>query len=150
NTWSNQTPERQAWRQEQIDAYYGTGAPRKERQAFLVIGTPAAGKSSAIVRRIVAEHGAMVIDSDDFKERIPEFDRGLNAEGVHVESAELAARTLERAIAAGDNIVLPLVGKNPRTIQHHIDMLAGAGYTVELHLVELPTDKAQGRAVMRF
>src|SRR5690606_37841384 len=55
NTWSNQTPERQAWRQEQIDAYYGTGAPRKERQAFLVIGTPAAGKSSAIVRRIVAE-----------------------------------------------------------------------------------------------
>src|SRR5699024_3778458 len=50
----------------------------------------------------------------------------------------------------GDNLIYPLVGKNPDKIRSIANDLKSNGYRVELYLNELPADKAARRAVQRF
>src|SRR5699024_1528722 len=51
-----------------------TGRVKQEKRLDVVIGPPAAGKSSALVDPISREYGSRVLDSDDVKARLPEFD----------------------------------------------------------------------------
>ena len=115
-----------------------SGSVSRERRAFVVLGPPGAGKSKVVADRAVAEHGALEIDSDVAKESLPEFMDGINAQGVHAESARIVEDIVTpRAIAAGDNIVLPRVGGKGRSVAKLLDQLQEAGYTVELSLVDL-------------
>ena len=142
--------ERQELRKRLVADLYGNGAKRKEGKVFLVVGLPASGKSSAVVEPLAQANGALVIDSDMAKEKLPEFNSGLLAGAVHGESSAIADLVRDYAVTQNDNIVLPLVGKTEEKLRDTIRMFRAKGYEVSLHYVGLPVEKAVERAKNRF
>lgn len=149
-TWPDLTPKRVNLRRQIASRLYGKGAARRSHQAYLVIGPPAAGKST-VSDALATTAGALVLDSDLAKEWLPEFDSGRGAARVHDES-DIIVNTLvlAKALDAGDNIVWPLVGRDVAKIRELRDVLITEGYDVHLVLVDLPPEKAAQRAVERF
>lgn len=145
------TEERKELRLDIIKELYGKGAKKKEKQAYLIIGLPASGKSS-MANPLEAETGSLIVDSDMAKERLPEFieSDGRRADQVHLESQVIAEEVLKIAMNNGDNIVLPIVGKSEKSIMSKHDKLKEAGYDVHLRLVDLPIEKTIERAVNRY
>lgn len=127
------------------------GPVKQERRADIVIGPPAAGKSSVLANPLSQKYGSRIIDSDMAKARLPEFDGGFGAGRVHEESAFITEDvTLIASVHNGDNIVIPWVGKNPQKLRNTLEQLKQNGYSVHLSLNELDPDKAARRAVSRF
>lgn len=145
------TEERKRLRVKIAQNMYGKGAKNKNKQAYLVIGLPASGKSS-MANPLRDNTGSLIVDSDDAKERLPEFieSNGRRADQVHLESQMIAEKVLEKAIENGDNLVLPIVGKSEKSIMSKYDRLTAAGYDVHLRLVDLPIEKTIQRAVSRY
>lgn len=165
-TVATNTPERQALRQEiaedlmRMGSFSGkdaggneifNGPVKQERRADIVIGPPAAGKSSVLANPLSQKYGSRIIDSDTAKTMLPEFDGGFGAGRVHEESAFIAETLMLRAaVQNGENIVIPWVGKNPQKLRDTLKRLKQNGYSVHLSLNELDPDKAARRAVSRF
>ena len=161
NTADIQTPERQKLRSEVLEQLYQrgsyssethdyTGEIAQERRADIVIGAPAAGKSSVLVDPLSEQHKSRVIDSDDAKKLLPEYDDGKGAGNVHRESSMIRNDLLVRAIENGDNLVWPTVGDKLDKLLHDIQNFRDNGYSVYLHLNELSASKATGRALGRY
>lgn len=126
------------------------GSIAMDKQAFIVLGPPAAGKSSQIVNKLAERHKARIIDADDYKELLPEFENGTGAGLVHAESSDMATIATKAAVARGENIALPLVGLNTAKIAALVDELKAAGYVVHLAENQLPIAKAVARGIDRF
>lgn len=161
NTADIQTPERQKLRSKVLEQLYQrgsyssethdyTGEIAQERRADIVIGAPAAGKSSVRVDPLSEQHKSRVIDSDDAKKLLPEYDDGKGAGNVHRESSMIRNDLLVRAIENGDNLVWPTVGDKLDKLLHDIQNFRDNGYSVYLHLNELSASKATGRALGRY
>ncbi len=138
-----------------VDYYYQDLASKgvKGKTAFIVIGPPASGKSSVIVKSLKINFGALEVDADKIKEMLPEYREygGAMANYLHEESSELAKKVQNMLEDGGYNIALPLVGKNTDKINNLIDELKAKGYgNIELYDINLPTDKTKGRAMSRF
>lgn len=145
------TEERIKLRESIAAELYGKGAKIKNKQAYIVIGGPASGKSS-LADPLAKQTGCLIVDSDMAKERLPEFieSDGKRADQVHLESQVIANEVLEVAVENGDNILLPIVGKSEKSIMTKYNMLTEAGYDVHLRLVYLPLEKTVERAVSRY
>jgi adenylate kinase family enzyme len=143
------TPEREQLRAEIADRLYGAGAAAKDRQAVIVLGPPAAGKST-IAAPLAREYQALVVDSDMAKVELPEYAGGIGATAVHDESDLITGAVFKRTVVNGDNIVLPVLGKTLDNIRTRIKLLKRAGYRVHLVLAEIPIEKAVNRAIARF
>lgn len=145
------TEERQELRNNIAKDLYGNGAKNKNKQAYLVIGLPASGKS-AMANPLQKKTGSLIIDSDMAKEQLPEFikSNGVRADQVHEESQYIANKVFENAILNGDNVILPIVGKSEESIMKKYESLSSAGYDIHLRLVYLPVEIALDRAVNRF
>lgn len=161
NTADIQTPERQKLRSEVLERLYRrgsyssethdyTGEVAQERRADIVIGAPAAGKSSVLVDPLSEQHKSRVIDSDDAKKLLPEYDEGKGAGNVHRESSMIRNDLLVRAVENGDNLVWPTVGDKLDKLLNDIQNFRDNGYSVYLHLNELSASKATGRALGRY
>jgi predicted kinase len=122
---------------------------RAGREAYIVLGPPAAGKST-VAEALAEKSGARLIDADEAKALLPEYDNGIGAEAVHEESSRLAAVAADASIRKGENVVLPVVGRTYEGASARIDDLLAAGYKVHLALVDLPVEKAVERATARF
>ncbi|MBR3655277.1 MAG: zeta toxin family protein [Candidatus Gastranaerophilales bacterium] len=144
------TPERMQLRYDIVCDLYGEGAKKKEKQAYFVIGAPASGKST-LTDSLAEETGSLIIDSDDVKKFLPEFaENPKRADQVHKESQAIANDILDIAAQAGDNIILPIVGKSEKSIMKRYNTLKDAGYDVHLKLVYLPLEKTLQRANSRY
>lgn len=130
-------------------AYSTDGPVRQERRAYIVIGPPAAGKSTLSEHIARLEHAA-IVDNDDAKKVLPEFAGGLGANAVHEESTDLSREVLKKAAANGDNIVIPKIGQNTNGIGMLIDALRAAGYEVHLANLHVSPEIAFGRMIRRF
>ena len=127
-----------------------TGPVKQEKRLDVVIGPPAAGKSSALVDPISREYGSRVLDSDDVKARLPEFDGGLNSSYLHNESRLVWKKMQARSVALGDNVVLPIVRGKQSSVEKTIQPYLDAGYSINLHYMELDANKAIGRGLNRY
>lgn len=116
----------------------------------IVIGLPGSGKSSTIVDTISQEFHARVIDNDEAKKHIPEYNNGWGAGVVHKESQAISRKLLESAYINHDNIVLSKVGSNSAKMEAIIHAARLEGYQVYVHYVELDRNKALGRMLDRF
>ena len=125
------------------------GTVRQERHASIILGPPASGKSG-FANPIAQRNGAAIIDPDEAKAVLPEYDGGIGANAVHRESSRLALRMLDTAIENGDNIVYPKTGAESDAIEEIMDELAAEGYTVDLVLVNVHGDEAYRRMIQRF
>ena len=135
---------------------------QNKRQAFIIIGLPASGKS-IVANNISDTYGAVILDSDFAKRKIPEFnDSSAGASLVHEESNDLIFgynkndkqddfQTLfELCQSMGCNIVIPKIGYNHFSINNFAKGLKLFGYTVHLILISLDRRKATIRAIDRF
>jgi hypothetical protein len=131
------------------------------KKAFILIGLPASGKSS-IANQIAEDYGAIVIDSDYAKRKLPEFNNHLyGASIVHEESSQITfgfknnpndiKSLYEMCLDDGANMIIPRVGQNPSSIIKLASALKNDnGYEVHLVLVSLPRIMATIRAIYRY
>lgn len=118
----------------------------------IVLGPPGAGKSTSIVNDLKGK-GFLEIDADLAKEIIPEFENGIGSGAVHEESSQIIEQpggVLETALLNGDNIALPMVGKNLNKIRDIIDNAKKIGYNVNVRLVDVPPAVSLNRTIERF
>jgi len=148
------TPERNAMRAEWVIKSYGKGAKIKERRIDIITGPPGSAKSTIFANNLKKQHGSKLIDADEVKPLIPEFNKGKGSAIVASESGAIVeGPVLKMAIRNGDNIVLPKVGKTidgSSGLNAINYMLFEQGYQIHLHHVTLPPKVAAQRAWDRY
>lgn len=124
--------------------------PKIGHEAHIVVGPPAAGKSSVFVVPLSLEYKARVIDADIIKTYLPGFADGNGAGYVHEESSYLNKKFLKEAMGTGVNLVVPIVGSDEgKLINDYIKPLREAGYKVVLHNNVVPIVHATHRSLCR-
>lgn len=117
----------------------------------IVIGLPASGKSSAVVDKLSSEFHSRIIDNDDAKKMIPQYNNGWGAGIVHDESQYICDMVFAESLLSNENIVLPKIGSNAeKLIEHYVKPAKELGYNVNVHFVDLDRTKALGRMLNRF
>lgn len=134
----------------------GLEKPVAGHQAYFIVGLPASGKSS-IVTNTADTLGAMIIDSDFAKRKLPEFDgTPVGANLVHKESSLIvlggttAPSLLGYCKRDGYNMVIPTIGSNFDDIRKTAQALKDEGYSVHLSATILHRKEAAIRATGRF
>lgn len=122
----------------------------RESRLDIIVGLPGSGKSSALADVISQEFNSRIIDSDEAKKLLPEYNNGWGAGIVHNESKLISDTQLKESMLKGENIVLPRVGGNYKVIDQIVSMAQQLGYSVYMHYVELSREKALGRMLDRF
>jgi len=137
---------------------------KMERKAFLIIGLPASGKSG-ISNKIADEYGAIILDSDYAKRKIPEFSGfPFGASLVHNESSGVIFpnqmslgkpnfKTLsELTIDSGINFVQPMIGQDYDSLINFAKSLQIPALNYEVHLILVNLDRkiATHRAIERY
>lgn len=137
------------------------GDLKSEKQAVIVIGLPASGKSS-IASMIADKYGAVMLDSDFAKRKLPEYNEHIyGATIVHAESTEITfgfsnntgnLKSLYAFCLENDhNIIIPKIGQSAKNILYLAKSLKEQnGYDVHLIAVELTKRDATKRALERF
>ena len=132
-----------------------SGILNKERKAFIVIGPPASGKSF-FSNKLVDAFGAMMLDSDYAKRKLPEYYNKANgASLVHEESSQIVFKynynVLKYSLQNNINIVIPKIGNSfADLVNEFVQPLNEIGYSCFLILIELDRFKATQRAFNRF
>ena len=122
---------------------------RFEKRAVVVLGPPAAGKST-IANPVARKLGAVVIDADEAKKVLPEYNNGIGANAVHEESSYISNLVEQITIAQGANIVIPKVGGSPDSIRRLITRLRDAGYEIDIMDMAVKYGEARRRMYLRF
>ena len=130
-------------------SYSTKGPVKQEREATIVLGPPAAGKSR-LSERLASEKHAAIADPDDVKMTLPEYAGGLGSTAVHEESAKIAGNVLHELVKNGDNIVLPRVGGKLESVKQYVDALHDAGYKVNMVNMTVEPHEAYRRMIGRF
>lgn len=136
-----------AWTSDKIDPPANPVA--KERKAVILLGQPAAGKSS-VANPIARKMKALIADSDEAKKILPEYQGGIGANAVHSESTIINDAIILNALKNGDNIVIPSTGGRLETVENNIKLLVDAGYDVTLGNVDVTFFNAMNRMIRRF
>lgn len=127
-----------------------SGEIKHEKRLDIVIGLPAAGKSSAIAEPLSELYKSRIVDSDEAKKILPGYDNGWGAGVVHKESQSISEMQYFKALANGENIVYPRVGGDCNEMKAVISAAKNNGYKVFIHYNELDRNKALGRMLERF
>ena len=119
------------------------------RELTIVLGPPAAGKSTIANELAIANRSA-ILDSDEIKKTLPEYEGGVGASAVHEESSNLAKELQALMIERGTNIVLPKVGHSASSIRDVISLYKNKGYKVRLVNMDVTPENAFQRMIRRF
>src|SRR5262249_40230226 len=121
--------------------------PESPQPTLIVLGGgPASGKSSLRKQALRDYPDAVVIDPDEFKFALPEFEKFRKSDPlraaarVHEESSYLAKTALEAALLQRNDILLDTVSGNPKKIAALIDRFHKEGYKVHVRFVDAPVD----------
>ena len=125
-----------------------SGEVAQEKKAFIVIGRPAAGKSSVLVNPLSSEHKARLLDSDVVKPWLEGYDEGFGAGYVQEASTKVVEKAFHIATGLGENVIIPKIGGGD-AIRKAIQ-LRKLGYSVSLYYNDIPTEGSIMRAASRF
>ncbi|WP_415720306.1 zeta toxin family protein [Photobacterium ganghwense] len=124
-----------------------------ERQAIILLGLPASGKSS-VAQKMSDKAGAYIIDSDFAKRKFPEIAFPNGAGWTHEESNKVVFKEEGGPLAAclgyGYNMIIPKIGADASSILELKEELEDCHYKVSLGLVWLDPKKALKRAICRY
>lgn len=134
---------------EKAKSYSTASAVAMDRQAIIVLGPPAAGKST-LSEGFARDFGMAIPDPDDAKVVIPEYQGGVGTNAVHEESSILARRVQQSLVDQGFNLVIPTVGDNASKVIERIQKLRKAKYTVHLVDLSVEPNEAFRRMISRF
>lgn len=128
-----------------------------ERKAVIAGGLPGAGKTSVLSGQGLLHY--MPVNPDDMKDELiaehavpehPELSPMELNPAFHIESAYLADRLLEMALANGRNVVIDATMGNPEAPRARLRRLADAGYRVRGVFVDVPVETSQTRVAARY
>ena len=125
-----------------------TGEVEQGRHACIVIGRPAGGKSRVFANPLSNRYKARILDADTVKPWLDGFDDGYGAGYVQDESSLIMEMAFEKAIARGDNVIIPKIGGG--SIVDLANRMKSAGYTVDLYYNEVSEETSIMRAASRF
>jgi len=130
---------------------YSPNEVKNNRNAFIVLGAPASGKSF-FSKEIAKENNLAILDSDDIKAFIPEYAGGVGANAVHQEAKVINQSVYENFLSEGKDMLLPRVGgkENFNQIKNTIKQLKNNDYNVNLVLVDVDTSNSLQRMLTRF
>lgn len=141
--------EREGWIVDEFNEQSKT-PKRKEKKATILLGLPGSGKST-IANPLMEQDGAFIIDADNFKNRIPEFQKDkMMVSAVHEESVNLSNRFREELSKQGYNMVIGKVGGDYESVGYIADQLAEQGYEIKVVLNDLPLEFAIDRTIGRY
>lgn len=137
-----------------VDTMPPNGTPlKKEYKATIVVGLPAAGKSTRIANPLSEEQGAFIMDSDEMKKLIPEYHGGQGADTVHEESKTVMKQAFAEFTSGsmkGTNLVIPVIGDKASGLnKKYINDLLAAGYDVEIAYKQADAKSSANRVVSR-
>ena len=124
-------------------------AASRNKEVTIVLGPPAAGKST-IANELAVANKSAILDSDEIKKALPEYEGGVGASAVHEESSELAQALQQLMILRGTNITLPKIGHTASSIRKAISLYKEQGYKVRLVNMNVTPENAYQRMIMRF
>lgn len=158
--------ERQALHQKIVDDFLSTGVKVKNPTFTMSGGGPASGKGYLLSEMGYVDSagkpqkGTVVIDSDEIKKRLPEYQNMLKQGGkasqkaagfVHEESSYLAKRIMEEASKRSFNVVLDGTGDNGiKSLAKKVDAMRAKGYKVEAKYVSADVETAAQRNWDRY
>lgn len=120
-----------------------------EAPTFKILGGRGGSGKSWFEGKVYDPDKAIVLDADDIKSRLPEYE-GWNAAQVHEESGDLFDRITALAKDLGLNIVHDATMKSEEKAVALVKGFKNEGYRVEAHYMHLPRQEAAKRAVARF
>tara|TARA_R110000850_G_scaffold31710_2_gene86965 strand:- start:2530 stop:3447 length:918 start_codon:yes stop_codon:yes gene_type:complete len=136
--------------------------PKSEKLAVVLTGLPASGKSG-IANELADKLGAIILDSDFAKRKLPEFEDGPgSASLVHAESDLLIFGSdevkipedfkplFQLALTENYNLVIPKIGHKLSGVLQLGEILKAFGYETHLVCINLDRRKATIRAINRF
>ena len=135
--------------------YVYDGELEKGYEMELVLGLPAAGKSTMVTDPDSEEMKAFILDCDVIKELIPEYQEshGCGADAVHMESMgimDMAVKAFTEGDMKGTNVILPLVANDFDDLMNtYIIPFENAGYNVKAKFVDVEENVSMGRNVAR-
>jgi len=137
------------------NSYAYDGPLEKGFQMELVLGLPAAGKSTRVTDPDSLEQKAFILDCDIIKEMIPEFkeSHGCGADAVHMESMGImdkAVKAFTEGEMKGTNVILPLVADSfDSLMENYIKPFEDAGYNVRAKFVPCEVNVSMARNIAR-
>lgn len=159
------TKEREKLHEAIIEAYLAGHKPHEDKAMLFTAGGAGSGKTTALeVLDDIEPEDAVLIDPDDIKPLIPEYEKLLRESDpravtlVHDESIDIATKLLKRVTEGGYNATMDGTGASPLFVGR-INAALNAGYEVkvayfntdvETALVRIEERKKKtGRAVNR-
>jgi hypothetical protein len=147
-------PERAAEQQAAVARLLNPAAvapPGTTPKAFVLLGSPAAGKTSVGAPRAKALGCEFTTVNDDDVAPLLRGYEGWNATMLHVESSYVVKELLTRkAIELHHNLLLDTTGADSHSTRQRIDRLVEAGYEIHICHVATPPEKCAWRAWNRF
>lgn len=130
-------------------SFAGPEGPLYEKRATIIVGPPAAGKST-LAEQLSVKTRSAIVDVDEAKPYIKGFAGGSGASAVHTESGLLTDRMAKRLYSDGANVILPKVGASAGSIKKTVKALTDQGYTVDIVDLAVDQDEAARRMGARF
>ncbi len=125
------------------------GTISRNKEVTIVLGPTAAGKST-IANEIAISNRSAILDSDEIKKTLPEFEGGKGTGAVHEESSSLSKMLQDIMISRGTNITLPKVGHSTSSIRKAVSLYKEKGYKVRLLSMDVTPENAVNRMLSRF
>lgn len=123
----------------------------KEKKLMIVMGLPAAGKSSSLANFLQQGRNAYLADSDDIKKILNEKHNGTGLKNniIHSESKLINQAIIKVLMKRGVNLVLPVVGDNVESVMKYARAAKAEGYSIELYNNSVEKEIALRRAMIR-
>jgi hypothetical protein len=125
----------------------------KQFRADIVMGLPAAGKSSAVVNSLKDKYGSFEFDNDEIKKLLPGYNE-YGAAYVHADSKAVQKHALKSFGKDGEfngaNLAIPIIGDTVDKVNDYwIKNLQTAGYDIHIHHVGISNEESLNRSVAR-
>lgn len=137
-------------------------AKDKNPRMIMLAGLPGSGKSTAVKDYFQQVEGSdillkdkngdlfVVINADDIKAGLPEYQGGKGAMLVHEESSILSNQVGALALASGANVILDGTMANLDKAENRLSKYKKAGYGTEIIHIDVPAETSIERAANRF
>lgn len=131
----------------------GANSTPKQYRADIVMGLPAAGKSSAVVNSLKEKYGSFEFDNDEIKKLFPGYNE-YGAAYVHNDSKAVqnyAFNAFKKGgTLNGANLAIPIIGSKVGSVDDDwIKPLREAGYDIHIHHVGISNEESMNRMVGR-
>lgn len=120
-----------------------------EAPVFVLLGGRGGSGKSRLGNEVYNPARCIVLDADEIKKMLPEYE-GWNAAEVHEESSDILDVILEQCRQQKINVVLDATMKTGANVLRKAGDFKAQGYRVEAHYMHLPRQLAAMRAVKRF